>query len=91
MTKSWKSVLSHCAAASTGIAIAVGADFPSLAQAIAPATVNPQAVPAVESAPLPVTVERATGVAVAWSIVNRFRLFRDERDGQFSGSACSAG
>lgn len=80
MTKSWKSVLSHCAAASTGIAIAVGADFPSLAQAIAPATVNPQAVPAVESAPLPVTVERATGVAVAWSIVNRFRLFRDERD-----------
>jgi lysophospholipase L1-like esterase len=80
MTVSWKSVLSHCAAASMGVAIAIGADFPSLAQAIAPAPVNPRAVPAVESAPLAATVEPATGIAITWSVVNRFRLFRDERD-----------
>jgi hypothetical protein len=91
MTVSWKSVLSHCAAASAGVAIAAGAAFPSLAQAIAPAPVNPQAVPAVESAPLPVTVEPATGVAITWSVVNRFRLLRDERDFRRHAEAMQGG
>ena len=80
MTAPWKSLLSRCAAASTGIAVALCADFPSWAQAVPPAPANPQAVPAIESAPPPVTVEPATGVAITWSVVNRFRLFRDERD-----------
>jgi hypothetical protein len=80
MTVSWKAILSRCAAASTGVAVVLCAQSPSLAQAIAPAPVNPQADPAVESAPLPVTVEPATGIAITWSVVNRFRLFRDERD-----------
>ncbi|HLK80204.1 MAG TPA: hypothetical protein VKT99_01735 [Xanthobacteraceae bacterium] len=80
MTGSWKSVLSRCVAASTGAALALCAGVPGWAQAITPAPAGPQATPAIESAPLPVAVEPATGVAITWSVVNRFRLFRDERD-----------
>ncbi len=65
-----------------GLGLAICANSQTWAQVIAPAPVNPQAVPAVESAPLEpgVTVEPATSVAITWSVVNRFRLFRDERD-----------
>jgi lysophospholipase L1-like esterase len=80
MIISWQSVLSRCAVASTGIALALCVDFPSWGQAITPAPVNPQTAPAAESTPLPVTVEPATGIAITWSVANRFRLFRDERD-----------
>ncbi len=47
-----------------------------------PAPVKPQAVPAIEPAPVePQTaIEPATGAALTWTVVNRFRLFRDERD-----------
>jgi lysophospholipase L1-like esterase len=71
----------RCAVAAAGFALTIGTTAPSWAQAIAP-PVNPQAAPAVESAPLEpsVTVEPATGVAITWSVVNRFRLFRGERD-----------
>jgi lysophospholipase L1-like esterase len=66
--------------AAVGVTLAIGARSPGLAQAVAPAPVQPPA--AVESAPLeaPAAVEPATGVAITWSVVNRFRLFRDERD-----------
>src|SRR5215467_12514708 len=75
------SVWFRCAIAAAGFALALGAAAPSWAQAIAP-PVNPQAAPAVEPAPLEpgVTVEPASGVAITWSVVNRFRLFRSERD-----------
>jgi len=71
------------AAAATALVVVIFANSSSQAQAIAPPTpVNPPAAPAVESAPLEpqVTIEPATGVAITWSVVNRFRLFRDERD-----------
>src|SRR5262245_33900880 len=70
------------AAAATALVLAMCANASSQAQAIAPAPVNPPAAPAIESAPLEprVTVEPATGVAITWSVVNRFRLFREERD-----------
>src|SRR5262249_5240527 len=71
------------AAAATVLVLAIFANSSSQAQAIAPsAPVNPPAAPATESAPLEpqVTIEPATGVAITWSVVNRFRLFRDERD-----------
>ncbi len=42
-------------------------------------TPEPPPAPAVEPAPEPV-VEPATGVVVTWEVMNRFRLFRDERD-----------
>src|SRR6266566_4086030 len=69
-------------AVAAGFVLAICPSSPGLAQAIAPTQVNPPAVPAVEPVPLEpgVTVEPATGVAVTWSVVNRFRLFRDERD-----------
>jgi lysophospholipase L1-like esterase len=56
----------------------VCANSPGWAQA----PIQPPAVSGVESAQLqaPVAVEPATGVAITWSVVNRFRLFRDERD-----------
>jgi hypothetical protein len=68
--------------AAMGITLAVGARSPGLGQAIAPTPVRPPAAPAIESAPLepPAAVEPATGVAITWSVANRFRLFRDERD-----------
>jgi lysophospholipase L1-like esterase len=69
--------------AAMGLALTVGAASPRLAQAVAPAPVAPPAAPAVEQAPLelvPPAVEPAAGVAITWSVVNRFRLFRDERD-----------
>jgi hypothetical protein len=76
------SVWLRCAIATAGFVLALGSVAPGWAQAIAPAPVNPQAAPAVESAPLEpsVTVEPATGAAITWSVVNRFRLFRSERD-----------
>src|SRR5258708_2838438 len=76
------SVWFRYAVAIAGFALAIGATAPSWAQAIAPAPVNPQAAPAVESVPSEpsVTVEPATGVGITWSVVNRFRLFRGERD-----------
>src|SRR5712671_4780381 len=69
------------AVAAAGFVLATCASSPGRAQVIAP-PVSLQAVPAVESAPLEpgVAVEPATGVAITWSVVNRFRLFRDERD-----------
>src|SRR5262245_51337189 len=70
-------------AVAAAFAIAISASSPAWAQAPAPAPVNPQAAPAAaDPAPLEpgLTVEPATGVAIAWSVVNRFRLFRDERD-----------
>jgi hypothetical protein len=81
LAKFWMSVWFRCAIAAAGFALALGAAAPSWAQAIAP-PVNPQAAPAVEPAPLEpgVTVEPASGVAITWSVVNRFRLFRSERD-----------
>jgi hypothetical protein len=61
---------------------------PSSAQG--PTPVRPQAAPAPDlSAPAPQgapateptpAVEPATGVLIAWSVANRFRLFREERD-----------
>src|SRR5215813_1080075 len=76
------SVWFHYAVGAAGFVLAMCAGSPGWAQAIAPAQVNPPAVPAVEPArPDPgVTVEPATGVAITWSVVNRFRLFRDEHD-----------
>jgi hypothetical protein len=70
------------AVATAGFALAICATAPGWGQAIAPAPANPQAAPAVESTPPEpsVTVEPATGIAITWSVVNRFRLFRDERD-----------
>jgi hypothetical protein len=81
LAKFWMSIWFRCAIAAAGFALAISAAAPSWAQAIAP-PVNPQAAPAVESAPLEpsVTVEPATGVGITWSVVNRFRLFRGERD-----------
>src|SRR5215468_292873 len=81
LAKFWMSVWFRCAIAAAGFALALGAAAPSWAQAIAP-PVNPQAAPAVEPAPLEpgVAVEPASGVAITWSVVNRFRLFRSERD-----------
>lgn len=66
----------------TGLVLAICGNSSIRAQEIAPAQVNPEAAPAVESAPLgpQTTIEPATGVAITWSVVNRFRLFRDERD-----------
>jgi hypothetical protein len=50
----------------------------------APAPALPPAEPAVEPPPPmsiePPVVEPATGVTIAWAAVNRFRLFRNERD-----------
>src|SRR5260370_3493217 len=81
LAKFWMSIWFRCAIAAAGFALAICAAAPSWAQAIAP-PVNPQAAPAVESTPLEpsVTVAPATGVAITWSVVNRFRLFRSERD-----------
>jgi lysophospholipase L1-like esterase len=72
----------RCVIAATGVVLTICDNSAARAQVIAPAQVSPQAAPAVESAPLEpqVTVEPATGVAITWSVVNRFRLFRDERD-----------
>jgi hypothetical protein len=65
--------------AATSLALATGAGSPGLAQAVAPA---PAPAPVVEPVPVdpPPAVEPATGVAIAWSVANRFRLFRDESD-----------
>jgi lysophospholipase L1-like esterase len=76
------SLRSRFIAAAAGLMLAVCASSLSQAQVIAPAQGNPQAAPAVEAAPVEplVAVEPATGVAITWSVVSRFRLFRDERD-----------
>jgi hypothetical protein len=76
------SLRSRFIVAALGFTLAAGASFPALAQAIAPAQVSPPGAPA-EPRPVPAAppaVEPATGVSIAWSVVNRFRLFRDERD-----------
>src|SRR5580704_6316033 len=44
-----------------------------------PAVAAPVAEPA-PAEPAAPTIEPATGVAITWAVVNRFRLFRDERD-----------
>ena len=69
-----------CLAIATGLVPAIWANC--WAQAIEPSPDKPQTAPAVEAAPVepPVTVEPATGVAITWAVVNRFRLFREERD-----------
>jgi hypothetical protein len=55
--------------AAMGLTLAIGARSLGLAQAVEQAPLDP-----------PPAVEPATGVAITWSVVNRFRLFRDERD-----------
>ncbi len=75
-------VRSRFIVAAVCLALAVGACSAALAQAPAPAPISPPDTPA-DPPPLsiaPPDVEPATGVSIAWSIVNRFRLFRDERD-----------
>jgi lysophospholipase L1-like esterase len=74
------SVWLRYAIAAAGLVLNICASSPGWAQATEPAPVEPQPAPAVETAPLESTVEPATGVAITWSVVNRFRLFRDERD-----------
>jgi hypothetical protein len=76
------SVRSRFIVAIMGLTLAAGGIFSALAQTIAPAPVSPPGAPA-DPPPLsiaPPAVEPATGVSIAWSVVNRFRLFRDERD-----------
>jgi lysophospholipase L1-like esterase len=76
------SVWSRHVLGATGFVLAFYVTSPGWAQVTPPAPADPQAAPAVEPAPPEpgVTVEPATGVAITWSVVNRFRLFRDERD-----------
>jgi hypothetical protein len=74
------SVWLRCAIAAAGLVFTICASSQGWAQATAPAPAEPPAAPAVEPAPLEPTVEPATGVAITWSVVNRFRLFRDGRD-----------
>jgi len=57
------------------LAFSVYANSSSRAQMTAPAPVSEPPVGAPQ-----VGVEPATGVAITWTVVNRFRLFRDERD-----------
>jgi lysophospholipase L1-like esterase len=66
--------------AAIGLIAVIGATSPLLAQAIAPASSGPPAV--IEAMPLeaPLAIEPAADVAITWSVVSRFRLFRDERD-----------
>src|SRR5215471_7805707 len=70
------------AVVAAGLAFAVCANSLSWAQAIVPTPVEPQAAPASEPPAVDsqLTVEPATGVAITWTVVNRFRLFRNERD-----------
>ena len=81
-TMLWMSVRSRFAVAAAGLVLAICANSLSWAQAIEPTPVKPQAAPAIEPAPVEsqTTVEPATGVAITWTVANRFRLFRDERD-----------
>jgi len=68
----------RCAVAAAGFVLVICAGSLGWAQATTPAPVNPPVEPAL---PEPgASVEPATGVAITWSVVNRFRLFRDERD-----------
>jgi hypothetical protein len=78
----WMSVRSRFAVAAAGLVLAICANSLSWAQAIEPTPVKPQAAPAIEPAAVEpqTTVEPATGVAITWTVVNRFRLFRDGRD-----------
>ena len=82
LAKFWMPVCFRGTVAAAGFALAIGAAAPSWAQAIAPAPVDPQAAPAVgpASPESSTAVEPATGVGITWSVVNRFRLFRGERD-----------
>ena len=68
--------------AAAGFVLAICANSLSWAQAIVPTPVKPQAAPVVEPAAgePQATVEPATGVAITWTVTNRFRLFREERD-----------
>ncbi len=45
-----------------------------------PAAAAPVTEPAPADQPAAPAIEPATGVAITWAVVNRFRLFRDERD-----------
>src|SRR5215471_12753488 len=70
------------AAAAAGLVLAICANSLSWAQAVEPTQVKPQVAPATEppAAEPQTKVEPATGVAIIWTVANRFRLFRDERD-----------
>jgi hypothetical protein len=76
------SIWCRFAAAAAMPVLAICANSWSWAQAIEPTPVMPQAGPTIESAPLSpqAAVEPATGVAITWTVTNRFRLFRSERD-----------
>ena len=63
-----------CVAVLAIVALLAGADGITRAQAPEPAP-----APAVEPPAEPV-VEPATGVVITWEVMNRFRLFRDDRD-----------
>src|SRR5216683_3476348 len=76
------SLRSRFAVAAAGFVLTICANSLSWAQAVEPTPVKPQAAPVVEPAAgdPQATVEPATGVAIIWTVANRFRLFRDERD-----------
>jgi lysophospholipase L1-like esterase len=61
-----------CVAVLVVVALLAGASGAARAQA-------PEPAPAVEPPPAP-AVEPATGVVITWEVMNRFRLFRDDRD-----------
>src|SRR5215472_8498910 len=84
MIKLGTSVCPRYAVAAAGFSLAIFVNASSWAQPIEPTPVKPQAPPTVEAAPVESqnAVEPATGVAVTWTVLNRFRLFRDERDFQ---------
>jgi hypothetical protein len=63
--------------------VTLGVGLPAAAWAQSPAPASPPAAAPAEPTPLstePPGIEPATDVAIAWSVVNRFRLFREERD-----------
>jgi len=73
---------SGVAAAATGVLLAICASSSVWAQANEPTRIRPQAAPTVEPTTVDpqAAVEPATGVAITWTVANRFRLFREERD-----------
>lgn len=73
---------SYFVVAAVGLVLTFCANSASRAQVPEPSPAQPQAAPTVEPSGVEpqITVEPATGVAVTWTVVNRFRLFRDQRD-----------
>jgi len=82
LTVLWMSARFRFAVATAALVFAACANSSPWAQPIAPTPVRPQAGPAIEAAPIDPqgAVEPATGVAITWTVANRFRLFRDDRD-----------